>query len=215
MQVSLRSFVVCILIFSGARQVGAESAIAFASRSDGKWAYGTAFNQPTRMDARRVAIEHCQKSQLPNCKVITSFNLSCVSLAIQATGNGYAFDFHEGQREADAKASRACAKMGVPCQTQAFGCDRVREPTLLCVQPIFLEKRNLEAIAIDYMDDSQQSQDAMKAVLYLEAKYCVRSQTVPEIENTDRLSEKCFQFKGRMQGDTVYWSNCPDFGEGM
>lgn len=184
-----------------------EASIAFSQEPNGGWYTGTAYNHTTQQAASDAALESCRRTGTNCIEIAAGFSQTCVALAVQAGGNGYAVRYGAQIAQARSQAQKACAAMGLQCSIQASFCDSVREvaKTLICTKPVFTEERRL----LSTVDGSQaRTEYVAAAILYMYQRYC---RDIVENVSSDAevpVGDTCTQHSGLFRGEKVYWGQC-------
>lgn len=183
-----------------------EASIAFSQEPTGGSYWGTAYNYPTQQAASDAASQNCRRAG-SNCLVVAAFNQSCVALAVQVGGNGYAVRYSSQIAQAKKEALAGCVAMGLQCSLQASFCDSVKEivKTLICTRPVFTEERRL----LSTVDGSQERTDYVAAAIaYLYQRYCRDIQETVSSDEQVNVGDNCTQYAGMFRGEKVYWGQC-------
>ncbi len=119
---------VCTMIigFIGAdiASASAEWAIAVSQGRNGRYGYGTAYNQNTMRDARSVAMSNCRDNG-SNCEIVAEGSGSCAAIAFGTEDSAYGWSEGNSEREAARKAERKCLQYtnGSECEVRNSFCD--------------------------------------------------------------------------------------------
>jgi len=184
-----------------------EGSIAFSQEPTGGWYAATAHDHPTQQAASDAALQSCRITGTNCLEVAAGFSQTCVALAVQAGGNGYAVRYGSQITQARGQALKACAAMGLQCSIQASFCDSVREvvKTLICTQPVFTEERRL----LSTVDGSQaRTEYVAAAIAYLYQRYCRDIREAVSYDEQVYVGDTCTQYAGMFRGEKVYWGQC-------
>jgi hypothetical protein len=99
-------------------------ALAISQGDGGSWSYGVSYNHDSPQSARADAMARCRSEPNGyNCRIVTTFNGQCISVAFNPRGNGYGWATRPNVRQAQAAAHNSCLDSNPSCRVVATHCD--------------------------------------------------------------------------------------------
>jgi len=112
----------------GAAPAHAEFAIAWGQRDSQFW-HGWAKNKKTAAEAKKIAMDLCQKGGTRECRLIVTGNKQCVALAVPDKGKAVGYWSKKFLRgDAETAAANSCEAKGVTCTIRIAFCDDYVKP---------------------------------------------------------------------------------------
>jgi hypothetical protein len=202
----MRAFLGILLTILISSHAVAEGAVVLARDPGGSYVVQIIVGKRTFKAVYDEYERLCADNRYHDCELKKTFNRSCAAAAYSRKGVAWAFgnSIPDAERGALAQCNRT---YGQCVSGNKSDCDWLPEMTLLCTDPIFIERQRLRSQAVR---DASRLQFVSNAIRYLEGTYCAYAAKAPAEDRPRGQTSfsTCTVATGMHVGERVYWEVC-------